>query len=122
MNNIGIVTDEDPDSEQTTLLLKALGDQILWGIEAGFSRPPSFLGVGGHKVFRDLIYSMRGVMKADHVYYKEHGLYDFPQKDLKSLALNLLFLSMRSIPSLRSRMYKEGNKRMIGPLEKVLKQ
>jgi multimeric flavodoxin WrbA len=122
MNNIGIVTDEDPDSEQTTLLLKALGDQILWGIEAGFSRPPSFLGVGGHKVFRDLIYSMRGVMKADHAYYKENGLYDFPQKDLKSLALNLLFLSMRSIPSLRSRMYKEGNKRMIGPLEKVLKQ
>ena len=122
MSTIGIVTDECEDSEQTTLLLKGLADQMMWGMEAGFSRPPSFLGVGGHKVFRDLIYSMRGVMKADHEYYKENHLYDFPQKDLKSLAMNLLFLSMRSIPSLRSQMYKEGNKRMIAPLEKVLRE
>jgi len=122
MGNVGIVTDEGMDSEQTTLLLKGLADQIMWGIEVGFSRPPSFLGVGGHKVFRDLIYSMRGVLKADHEYYKKNHLYDFPQKDLKSQAMNLLFFLMRSIPSLRKKMYKEGNERMIIPLEKVLKE
>ena len=122
MSNVCIVTDVCVDSEQTTLLLKGLADQIMWGTEVGFSRPPSFLGVGGHKVFRDLIYSMRGIMKADHDYYKENHLYDFPQKDLKSLALNLLFLAMRSIPSLRNQMYKEGNKRMISQMEKVLKE
>lgn len=122
MSNVGIVTDEREDSLQTTLLLKGLGDQIEWGIEAGFSRPPSFLGVGGHKVFRDLIYSMRGVLKADHEFYKENHLYDFPYKDYKSFALNLMFSSMGRIPSIRSKMYKEGNKRMISPLEKVLKE
>ena len=122
MSNVGVVTDECEDSGQTTLLLKGLADQIMWGIDVGFSRPPSFLGVGGHKVFRDLIYSMRGFFKADHEYYKQNHLYDFPQKDFKSQALNLIFFSMQRIPSLRSQMYKEGNKRMIAPLEKVLRE
>ncbi len=119
--NVGIVTDECEDSGQTTALLKGLADEMMWGIQVGYSRPPSFLGVGGHKVFRDLIYSMRGVFKADHEYYKENHLYDFPQKDLKLQALNLMFFSMRRIPFLRTKMYKEGNKRMIVPLEKVLR-
>jgi len=34
------------------------------------------------KIFRDLIYSMRGVVGDDHRFYKKHKLYDFPQKDL----------------------------------------
>ncbi len=40
----------------------------------------SFYGVGGMKVFRDLVYSMRGFMVDDHDYYKKHNLYDFPKK------------------------------------------
>ena len=37
------------------------------------------------KIFRDLIYVMcRGMMKADHKFYKEHGIYDFPYKQKKS--------------------------------------
>jgi len=122
MSTVGIVTDECEDSGQTTLLLKGLADQIMWGLEVGFSRPPTFLGVGGHRVLRDLIYSMRGVLKADHEFYKENHLYDFPQKDLKLLAMNIMFYSIMRIPSLRSKMYKEANKRMIGPLEKVLRK
>lgn len=121
-SHLGIVTDESEDPQETTRMLAWLADEIAWGMDAGFSKPPSFLGVGGHKVFRDLIYSMRGVMRADHVYYKEKGLYDFPQRDLRSQAMNVLFYAMRSIPSLRAQMYKEGNKRMIMPLEKVLKE
>lgn len=39
-----------------------------------------FLGVGGMKIFRDLIWMMQGMMKADHQFYKEHGIYDFPRK------------------------------------------
>ena len=36
--------------------------------------------MGGLKIFRDLIYQMQGLMKADHKFYKQHGFYDFPQK------------------------------------------
>ena len=122
MSYVGIVTDECEDSEQTTSLLKDLADQIMWGIEVGFSRPPSFLGVGGHKVLRDLIYSMRGVVRADHEFYKANHLYDYPQKDLKLFAMNLMFYLMLRIPSLRRKTYKEANRRMISPLEKVLRE
>ena len=41
------------------------------------------------KIFRDLIYSMRGVVGDDHRFYKKHGLYDFPQKDLGKQFFNL---------------------------------
>ena len=34
------------------------------------------------KIFRDLIWMMRGLMKADHEFYKAHGMYDFPQNCL----------------------------------------
>ena len=43
------------------------------------------LGVYGMKIFRDLIYIMQGLMKADHKFYKEHGIYDFPQKQKKRI-------------------------------------
>ncbi|MCQ2151036.1 MAG: hypothetical protein MJY46_04145 [Bacteroidales bacterium] len=32
------------------------------------------------KIFRDLIFLMRGLMRADHRFFKSHGQYDFPQK------------------------------------------
>ena len=40
--------------------------------------PRNFYGVGGMKVFRDLIWLMQGMMKTDHKFYKAHGQYDFP--------------------------------------------
>ncbi len=120
--NVGIVTDECEDSGETTALIKALADDLMWAIDVGLSKPPSFLGVGGHKVFRDLIYSMRGIFKADHEFYRENRMYDFPLTDLKVQAMNLLFFSMRRIPSMRKQMYKDANKRMIMPLERVLRK
>jgi len=40
------------------------------------------LGIGGIKIFRDAIYGrLRFPFQADHKFYKENGLYNFPQKD-----------------------------------------
>jgi hypothetical protein len=36
--------------------------------------------------------------------------------------MNLMFYLMLRIPSLRRKMYKEANRRMISPLEKVLRE
>ncbi len=47
-------------------------------------------GVGGMKIFRDLIFGMRGgVVRDDHRFYKERKLYDFPQKDIKNQLFNI---------------------------------
>jgi hypothetical protein len=56
----------------------------------------SFYGVGGMKVFRDLVYSMRGFMVDDHDYYKKHNLYDFPKKHyIKNFIMTLGFKWIR---------------------------
>lgn len=55
-----------------------LSARLAYALETGYAPPQNFLGVGGMKIFRDLIYQMRGLMKADHKFYKQHGIYDFP--------------------------------------------
>ena len=43
------------------------------------------------KLSNDLIYQMRGMMRADHKFYKKQGIYDFPQKKkLTSLKMYLV--------------------------------
>ena len=54
--------------------------RLSYALENSYIQPRNFYGVGGMKIFRDLIWVMRGLMKADHLFYKKHGVYDFPQK------------------------------------------
>ena len=53
-------------------------NKFTYALENHYVKPRTFYGVGGMKIFRDLIWVMRGIMKADHVFYKKHGVYDFP--------------------------------------------
>ncbi len=81
----GVATSESKDSTQTYDSLEALALTLAYGIENKPKLPQNFLGVGGMKIFRDLIYVMRGLMKADHKFYKENNFYDFPQKQKSTL-------------------------------------
>ena len=84
--------------------------------------PQNFYGVGGMKIFRDLIYQMRGFMRADHKFFKSHGQYDFPQKQWpKSLAMYLVG-AMIANPKLHSKMDGKMNEGMLMPYVKVLKE
>jgi hypothetical protein len=72
----GVATNEfDTDRE-----IDALSKSLSFALETGHTAPQNFWGVGGMKIFRDLIYQMRGMMRADHKFYKKQGIYDFPQK------------------------------------------
>ena len=62
-----------------------LAETLIYDLEHDFSQPQNFYGAGGLRIFRDLIYKMQGLMKKDHEFYKEHGFYDFPQKDKGTL-------------------------------------
>lgn len=79
---IDMITDEQKDSEALTAVLKQFAENIHWALENGIEKTPNFLGIGGMKVFRDLIYTMKGFMKEDHRFYKKHKLYDYPQKQI----------------------------------------
>lgn len=83
--------------------------------------PQNFWGVGGTKIFRDLIWLMRGLMRADHRFYKAHGIYDdFPQRHLgKMLQIKLIGLLFNH-PKIRKRMGGKMNEGMIAPYRRVL--
>ena len=73
----GIATDE----KDTDHSIDSLAAKIVYAADHHYVQPASFLGVGGMKIFRDLIWLMQGMMRADHKFYKSHGQYDFPQKE-----------------------------------------
>ena len=58
----GVATDEGDTAGD----LSRLASSLEFAMEKGMRRPANFLGVGGMKIFRDLIWVMRGLMKADH--------------------------------------------------------
>ena len=60
--------------------IDCLAAELEYAIRNDYQQPANFYGVGGMKIFRDLIYTMQGMMKEDHRFYKKHGFYDFPQK------------------------------------------
>ncbi len=88
-NAICIIGDEYDDSAYLESLLRHSAIRLAQAAQAKYQKSINFLGWGGIKIFRDLIYSMRGVVGDDHKFYKKHGLYDFPQKDLGKQFFNL---------------------------------
>ena len=113
----GIATDEaDPDAA-----IDAFAANLAYALKNKNTGPQNFYGVGGMKIFRDLIYQMRGFMRADHKFFKSHGQYDFPQKQWpKSLAMYLIGAMMAN-PKLHSKMDGKMNEGMLMPYTKVLK-
>ena len=95
----GVATDEG----NTAAELRTLADSLAFALEKKLSRPANFYGVGGMKIFRDLIYVMQGMMKADHKFYKEHGIYDFPYKQKKRILQMKLVGALISIPSVQKK-------------------
>ena len=72
------------------------------------------------KIFRDLIYVMQGLMKADHKFYKEHGIYDFPQKQKKRIWQMRLVGALMAVPSIQKQAKGKMTEAMIAPYEKVI--
>ena len=112
----GIATDqENPD-----YAIDELAASLVYALENKPAQPQNFYGIGGMKIFRDLIYKMRGMMKADHRFYKAHGQYDFPQKDKGTILKMYLVGWLLSSPKIRAKMGNQMNEGMIGPYRKVV--
>ncbi len=100
--------------------VSAMADRMVYALENSYVQPQNFYGVGGMKIFRDLIYLMRGIMKADHKFYKKHGIYDFPQKKKGTLIAMLLVGALMNNPKLRAKAGNKISEGMIAPYKKVL--
>jgi hypothetical protein len=105
-NLAGIVTDEQAESRETDFALQELAVRCVQCAEWNYVKPHTFLGVGGLKIFRDEIWgSLRFPFVADHQYYKQHGVYDFPQQEYRSRAQNFLLGLLVKIPAIRKELY-----------------
>ncbi len=114
----GIATDEYDTDKQIDTLAKTLS----FALETEHTAPQNFWGVGGMKIFRDLIYQMRGMMKADHKFYKKQGIYDFPHKNKGKTMLMYAVGALLSSEKVIAKMGNKMNEGMIMPYQQLLKK
>ena len=113
----GIATNQiDPETE-----IDNLARNLEYVLENGFDQCSNFLGVGGTKIFRDLIYLMQGMMREDHRFYKAHGLYDtFPQKQKGTIFKMKLVGMLMNNPKLMAKAGSRMTEGMVGPYRKIV--
>ena len=114
----GVATDETDPAGDVDRLSKTLSYALL----SKLTQPGNFYGVGGMKIFRDLIWLMQGMMKADHKFYKSHGQYDFPQKKRGMMLKMYLVGFLISNPKIKAKMGNAMNEGMLMPYRKMFEK
>ncbi len=111
----GVATDEtNPDGE-----IDRLAQTLSYALEHKYVPPQNFYGIGGMKIFRDLIWLMQGMMRADHKFYKAHGQYDFPQKKRGMMLKMYLVGALLANEKIKAKMGNKMNEGMLMPYEKL---
>ena len=105
------------DCHGTDAAVDRLALSVADALENAACEPQNFYGVGGSKIFRDLIWQMRGIMTADHRFYKKHGFYDdLPQKKTGTMLAMCAVGRLMKLPRVKDKM----NEGMLAPYKKVL--
>ncbi len=115
--NCGVVTDE----KDTVADMSALSKKLAYALENDLKPEHNFYEIGGMKIFRDMIWIMRGIMKADYDFYKKKGLLDFPQKKSGQMILMKFLGKLLKSKSLNKKMPTMMSDGMLMPYENVLK-
>ncbi len=114
----GVATDE----VTTDVAIDQLAATLDWALVHHHTQPKNFLGVGGMRIFRDLIWLMQGLMREDHRFFKAHGQYDFPQKQRGRMLAMYLVGSLMGNEKLRKKAGGKMTEGMLMPYTKVLEQ
>jgi len=119
---LGLVTDEYGHDAAITARIVELATAVdRWDAEP-WMRPLTFPGVGGRKIFRDLMWAMRGIVRADHAYYAREGLYDFPQRDRGRTLFNWVMAALMALPWTRGWVLKNMPMLKTQQLRKLVEQ
>lgn len=106
-NLVDIITDECEDSSHLDALLQNFASRCVQLSAENYIRPHTFLGVGGHKIFRDFIWARaRFPFMADFKFYRKHGMFDFPQKDKRHLKYGKEMIDLVKTPEMREMVRK----------------
>ena len=114
----GVATNAaDTDTE-----IDKMAKNLVYALEHKIVTPQNFYGVGGMKIFRDLIWIMQGMMRADHKFYKAHGQYDFPQKQRGRMLAMYLVGALLSSEKLKKKAGSKMTEGMLMPYNKILER
>lgn len=120
-NLVDFVRDEYESSAEIDALLQSLAERLIRYANEAYTKPSTFLGVAGAKLFRDEIWGyLRPSFIADYRYYQEHSMLDFPQKDYKMRIQVAIFMLLQRFPAFRKEYVRRTKPEMIKPLQKVV--
>jgi len=106
--------EEDPDGQ-----IDRLAAELDYALIHKHRQPQNFYGVGGMKIFRDLIWQMQGMMRADHKFFRSHGQYDFPQKK-RGKMMAMYLVGLLNSPKIRDKVGSRMTEGMLAPYRKVV--
>lgn len=112
----GIATNEGVGADSPAVC----ADKLAYALVHRITVNENFYGVGGMKIFRDLIFEMQGMMRADHKFYKEHHFYDFPQKKIATILFMKLVGLLLRMPQSKTMMQSKMTEGMLTPYERVI--
>ncbi len=119
-NLAGFATDDCPSSAAIDSQLAALASRLSRFSESAYIAPPTFRKTAGLKIFRDEVYSgLRIVFKQDHRYYRQNGLYDFPNRSLLKRFAVFAGYWATSIPFVYRKMAEGMKDYMTRPYKKI---
>jgi multimeric flavodoxin WrbA len=122
-NHVDIITDESEDSLEIDNLLQNFAERLVRFSQQNYIKPKTFLGVGGHKIFRDDIWGrLRMIWQADYRYFKEHGKFDFPQKDYGFRIATAVMMLLTKIPRFRRKFYNNLRDMPIKRMQRLIEK
>ncbi|MHA1647563.1 MAG: NAD(P)H-dependent oxidoreductase [Promethearchaeota archaeon] len=122
-NLVDVITDELEDSNQIDILIHNLATNLIRLSDLNYVAPPTFLEVGGFKIFRDLIYGIGRIpFPSDYKFFKRNKMFDFPTKDWKMVAFGRMASFFFKFKKIRVKFQKIMGKAMIMGPERFLKK
>lgn len=120
-NLVDIITDEPADNSVIDALIREMAEKSVRMSADLYVRPSTFLGKAGMKVFRDDVFGRhRFVFQADHMYFDNHGIYDFPQDDKRAMETNATMFELTKDPQMRGAIRKMLKTEMVKPHQKIV--
>ncbi|MCE1248336.1 MAG: NAD(P)H-dependent oxidoreductase [Firmicutes bacterium] len=116
------VTDESSENEAVTEEIFTFTENMIRNCRDKLTKPQDFLGVGGEKIFRDLVYSFRWFFTDDHRFFENEGRYNFPNTDPATEKRSLEMEALMSQPGAKEHIMKNLSKIMIEPYEKIIRE
>lgn len=121
-NLVDIITDEFSTSVELDQAISNFAEKLLRYATIHVTKPKTFLGVGGAKIFRDEMWgNLRLIFQADYKYYKNHGMIDFPQSKFSTRMMHL-FIPLTKLNPIKQQIQDNTKDMMHRPHDLVNKK